>query len=445
MKKWVRIIVVVTLGALLLGFALLTTIDETPLTKTNFYKATQHRLDSLAKVPFNFEGDTLEVGWAKVNLTPIFTTSLAGYGISEFNEIKDSIWVRAFVFDNGLNTIALLVPDLLIFPPSVKKILQTTLDKLDMDGIQYSATHTHHSLGNWHLGLIGRLFAGPYEQGVVDWISSKSEEAILEAKSNLRKTKIAYAAVSAEELVYNRLVDTVGTVDPWLRFIKFEQEKGQSAILTSFSAHATTISRDLHGLHRDYPGILVDRLESTEDVDFAAFMAGAVGSQGPGGKGIGIDKADFIAQSAAGQIELIATILQPQFTKKLGFTSIKIDLREPHVRINDRLRIRPWLFDRFFGDYAASVSALSIGNNVMIGTPCDYSGELVAPLDAIAQAQGMNLMVNSFNGDYIGYITRDDWYALDKYETRTMNWFGQENGAYFNDVLEKVIEILGSQ
>ncbi len=444
MKRWFKIIAIVILGVIVLGFSLLTTIDRTPLQETTFYKTTLDRLDSLADIDLNDEGDTLKVGWAKVNLTPDFTTSLAGYGISEFDSVRDSVWVRAFVFDNGLQTIALLTPDLLIFPPTVKSILEAQLKTIGVNAIQYTATHTHHSLGNWHPGLAGRLFAGPYDQTTVDWIAAKSIEAIKMAKSKLLKTKIGYAAVQAEGLVYNRLTDSLGTTDPWLRFIMMKQDSGQSTILTSFSAHATIISRDTYAIHRDYPGKLVDELEKIPGIDFGTFIAGAVGSQGPAGEGVGEEKADYTAGSAASQIQLIANVLQPQYTNRLKHTSIDVDLREPHVRINQSLRLQPWVFNQLFGAYSASITALKIGDNLLIGTPCDYSGELIAPLDSLARSNGINLMVNSFNGEYIGYITKDAWYELDKYETRTMNWFGPQNGEYFDDVIKRIIELSGS-
>lgn len=444
MKRWVKIIAIVISGVTIVGISLLTTTDRTPLQDTTFYKTTLNRLDSLGGLDFNYEGDTLEVGWSKVNLTPDFTTSLAGYGISEFESVRDSIWIRAFVFDNGLQTIALLAPDLLIFPPTVKNILEAQLKSIGVDAIQYSATHTHHSLGNWHPGLVGRLFAGPYDQTTVDWIAAKCIKAIKVAKSNQLKTKIGYAAIQAEDLVYNRLVDTLGTLDPWLRFIMMEQDSGQSAILTTFSAHATTISRDSNIIHRDYPGKLVDELEQIDGIDFAAFMAGAVGSQGPNGKGIGEEKTDFIAESAATQIQLIANVLQPQYISTLKHVSIDLDLREPHIRINNTLRLRPWVFDALFGEYSASITALKIGPNLLVGTPCDYSGELIAPLDSTARSKDLNLMVNSFNGEYVGYVTNDAWYELDKYETRTMNWFGPQNGEYFNYVISEMIGIVGA-
>ena len=267
----------------------------------------------------------------------------------------------------------------------------------------------------------------------------KSLEAIEIAGSSLKQTAIAFAAIDAEELVHNRLVQGLGKVDPWLRFMILRQDSGQSAIITTFAAHATTISRNEKITHRDYPGQVVEELEKLDNLDFAAFVSGAVGSHGPAGKGNGEDLALYMGQSTSSQIQLISNILGPQYTTKLGFTTVDVDLRQPHVRLTTALRLRPWVFELLFGDYRASINALRIGNNLLIGTPCDFSGELVAPLDSLARSSGLNLMINSFNGDYVGYITDDRWYELDKYETRTMNWFGPGNGQYFSEIIGKLI------
>ncbi len=59
-----------------------------------------------------------------------------------------------------------------------------------------------------------------------------------------------------------------------------------------------------------------------------------------------------------------------------------------------------------------------------------------------AEKEGFNLIVTSFNGGYIGYVTEDKWYDRNKYETRAMNWFGPYNGAYFSEYIRRVLEIL---
>ena len=85
---------------------------------------------------------------------------------------------------------------------------------------------------------------------------------------------------------------------------------------------------------------------------------------------------------------------------------------------------------------------LQLGNILLIGTPCDFSGELAVPLYEFARQRGLELIITSFNGGYIGYITDDKWYDLEKYETKTMNWYGPGNGRYFTEIIKKLIEAI---
>ena len=439
MKKWSKGLLVASCGILIAATSILTTVDRSPVIDSSHYQSTIGKLEKLNEKDFKFSGDTLRIGWAKINLTPLFQTSLAGYGIRAFEDIADSVWMRAFVFDNGFSSIALLAPDLLIFPPTVKETILNHESIKSIAGVFFSATHTHHSIGNWHPGIVGRLFAGPFDQKVIDFISEKAIYAISRATQNLKKSKIGFSAIHTEGLVKNR-VDPNGDIDPWLRIIKFEQDGGETALLASFSAHPTTMPRDSAVIHRDYPGILVDLLEDNGAIDFGAFIAGAVGSQGTIRK-TNSNATKAFASDLANQITLISNVLQTNYNYQLGQKSLNIEFGEPQFRISEDLRIRPWLFNLIFGSYTASMQLLRIGDTVIVGTPCDFSGELVQPLDQLARTKGINLIISSFNGDYIGYITRDDLYDQDGYETRTMNWFGPENGTYFSQILSRLINL----
>jgi len=76
----------------------------------------------------------------------------------------------------------------------------------------------------------------------------------------------------------------------------------------------------------------------------------------------------------------------------------------------------------------------------MISTPCDFSGELAFRIDSLKAPDEKGIMINSFNGSYVGYITDDKWYDRVTYETRDMNWFGPYNGQYFTELILKISE-----
>ena len=80
----------------------------------------------------------------------------------------------------------------------------------------------------------------------------------------------------------------------------------------------------------------------------------------------------------------------------------------------------------------------------MVSTPCDFSGELIVPIEKTISNNQLNLIINSFNGGYIGYITEDKWYDredINQYKTYTMNWHGLYNGVFFTRLIKKIIEI----
>ena len=75
----------------------------------------------------------------------------------------------------------------------------------------------------------------------------------------------------------------------------------------------------------------------------------------------------------------------------------------------------------------------------MMGTLCDFSGELMPALTNYGIAHQQHVMVTSFNGSYIGYVTPEKYYNLKKYETRDMNFFGPYTGTYFQELLKLII------
>ena len=57
----------------------------------------------------------------------------------------------------------------------------------------------------------------------------------------------------------------------------------------------------------------------------------------------------------------------------------------------------------------------------------------------MAEENGLHLLITTFNGGYIGYITPDEYYNHNFHEVRDMNWFGPYNGAYFDEIIRGII------
>ncbi|MBN8822249.1 MULTISPECIES: neutral/alkaline non-lysosomal ceramidase N-terminal domain-containing protein [unclassified Spirosoma] len=450
--KFVRILLKVLLGlvvVILLFLAVsLAPVDETPYQQMPYYTQTKQRLEALPTPP-PAKGP-LRAGWAKASITPSYSTPTGGYGArrgKHWHIISDSIFARAIVLDNGTTKVALVGLDLLITPPTVTEALKKRLPEVGLrwENVYTGAIHSHNSMGGWAPGLVGQLIAGGYDEKIVTQITEGVLQAIRVAQMNMAPVQIGYGEADATDHIYNRIGWSGPTkpLDGKIHLLRLKKNSGESALLCSFSGHATLFEDSMWNyLSRDYPGSLVDRLEK-KSADFAVFLAGAVGSTGPEAKG----KTDFqeirnYAGDLAARIERTLPTIPLNSDSTLAMLTLPLSLREPHPRVIGNWRVRPWLFYAIYGDYPSDLKALRIGHTVLLGTPCDYSGEFVADFKPLAQQKGVNLMITSFDGGYIGYVTPDAYYNRPTYETRDMNWFGPYNGAYFEEMMMGLLKKL---
>ena len=448
MKFLRRLIMALGLGIIFCLIATIAPVDKTPLSESRYYQLAQQKLDSLNSSYTLQDSKYFKAGWAKTNITPQYPLPLAGYGARKgvfVSTVHDSVWVRGFVFDNGFNKSAIITLDLLIIPPAVTEALRILLPEIgySQDQIFLSATHTHCSVGGWADSWIGTQFAGEYQNEIVNDLAIAIITTIKKAETNLVSAKVGYARYDASPFTRNRLVGEKGSRDTWLRVVKIQQESGAVALITTFAAHATVLSHRQMNYSRDYPGALVDSLENITNVDFAAFCAGAVGSHSPvtkGGKSY--NKIALLASNLKSLIGANISSIPINKVQQSGTIQFNIPLRKPHIRVAANWRVRPWIFEKLTEVSPAYISLLRIGNIAFIGTPCDFSGELTAAIDEKANALDLNVLVTSFNGGYIGYITKDEWYNLKEYETFVMNWFGPYNGAYFVNLIQRLLEVI---
>tara|TARA_B100001540_G_scaffold61000_1_gene54858 strand:- start:8899 stop:10230 length:1332 start_codon:yes stop_codon:yes gene_type:complete len=439
-------IIITTIISLLLST--ITFTDNTLLEESHYFKSAEEIIDSLSTNVQIKNAKYFKAGWAKTNITPSYRLPLGGYGARKgayVSEVLDSVWARGFVFDDGFNKYAIITLDALIVPPAVTKKLQFLLPEIgyDLSKIYLSATHTHCSMGGWADSWLGYQFAGEFNQQIVDDLANSIIITIKNAEKELSNAKIGFGSYDAGQFVRNRLVGNKGTTDPWFRLIKIQKEDGSIGLITSFAAHATVFSHRQMKYSRDYPGVLVDSLEHINKIEIAAFCAGAVGSHSPNVNGS--DSYEKIANLSSGLYTLAREnidSIQMKTVNSMGSLLFDIPLREPHFRISQKLRIRPWLFNSLTEQSKSYLSILKIGDIILTGTPCDFSGELINNIETNANRLNHNIMVTSFNGGYIGYITNDKWYNIKGYETFTMNWFGPYNGSYFVYLINNLMEIL---
>ena len=387
-----------------IGFNI-TTIDKTPYKDMSYYKTTMQRVTQLKTQPvpkISANDDSLKAGWGQANFTPGKPVHLAGYGDRYGNSIglQDSLRARAFVFDNAQQKIAMVTVDLLIMPPSVLETVHQRLASIGFskDNVYFSATHSHNSVGHWGTKVVGQLLAGWYRQDIVDNIANAIITSIKQADKTKEYAQLGYVKLDAKDFVYNRLAHKKGRLDPWLRLLKIQKQSGKTAALFTFAAHSTCFASEQKPISGDYPNQVIRLLQKSPKIDFAAFFAGAMGSHAPVDVPGGNDykQLDNLSKKLSTLILAHVDSIALKAEKQLFMRSMKIDLRAPQVKVSENWRIRPWLFYALYGNYPSEITALRIGDLVFVGTPCDFSGELVHQFEKVSKQRGFENNCNQF-------------------------------------------------
>ncbi len=446
MKKvvWILVITLSILGVI--WFSLFTRVDRKPYKESEFYLEMDARLDSLSSA---FEEvlheDPLQVGWSKISITPVEPAPLAGYSNRNpklMDSLHDSVFVRTVVFRQGDKKVAFVSADLLIFHPEVtKKIYSGLPHGWSTQQLYLTTTHSHSSLGGWAPGLVGKAIAGPENDTTTQFIADQVIEGIQRAEQALASGHVGMVESNVEQLVYNRLAHDKGITDPWLKSLLINR-KEKLGIMNFYAAHATCLNSQWHRLSGDFPGHLNKLLSEDTLYNFALYGAGAVGSMGPVAPGEGWDRAEQFASRLKKQMDFLPMIASFSDISSITSFHLPLPLRDPYVKITENWAIRPTLFKALAGDYDVAISVFKLGSTVFIGIPADFSGELAVPLYQKARDLGLNLVITSFNGGYIGYVVKDEWYDLNKYESRSMSWYGPDNGAYLSEIIERILQIV---
>jgi len=429
-----------TFGMLVfLALATLTRIDWRDFKEMDYYQETVARLDSLDFE--SSEGEIWLAGWSSVNATPSSPAKLVGYkprGRYEF--VQDSSFVKAIVISNGKSTVAFLNYELMIVHPYLQGRINQAISKsgLALDFVYFTATHTHSGIGGHIPGLIGKLAFGGFDEKIVKFLEDKTLDGLKSAIASRDTVEVFFRKTKADTLVANRLI-AEDPIDPYIRQLIFEKKNGKKGTILSFSAHPTILNSKFMGLSGDYPNNLTKFMEK-EEYDFSLFAAGTVGSHRPVATGNQPNDVESYAlalnRNLSENIHEVFPVEEPNL--KVG--NLPIGLRKAHFRISEKVRIRPWIFNSVFGDTNAHFDMVQIGKTLFISSSGEISGVFMKEWEAYAAEKDLHLIITCFNGGYIGYITPDKYYNYPLYEVRDMNWFGPYNGAYFDDMIRKMID-----
>ena len=467
MRKWVRrslkLAMMAVVGLLVLACVTLTTVDRRPLAG-RIPLPESGRTTANAEAPAAVE---VRAGFGRAKLTPRIGAAadrpeagefrmlpLAGYGNRGGRPavgVHDDLWVKAVAVAAGSVTGVVVAADALIIPREVSEDAVTRIRArcgLDRQFVYFGATHTHCSLGGWGEGVVGEAFAGGFQPGVRVWMAHQLAEAVVAAVSNLTPATVAGASFEAPEGVRNRLVGDQGRIDPEFSLLCLRQVHGDAAggtaVIGSYSAHATVMGGGTMEFSGDYPGFWQRAVEAGTG-GMAMFLAGGVGSHAPKPPKGGWEGARLLGEGLAART--LETLKGVPATNRVAFglQTAFLELPELQARLTDGIRLRPWVARRLLPVRETTwLQVFRVGDRAWFSTPCDYSGEMALDLKAAARGRGLHAVVTSFNGDYVGYVVPEKYYGMATYETRTMSFFGPQLPGYFAGVLDGMLGSLGA-
>lgn len=443
MIKKIRRTIVSTIFILFFASVFFVTKIENPeFEKSRAYKNTMAKIDTLPAWTNSMrEGDHLKAGWAQKEIMPEIPINMAGYGWkSDWEEVRDSLFVRSMVFDNNKSRVVMISYDLLIVHPVLAARIEQEIADADLgiDFVYFSATHTHSSYGGWAPGVGAWFTLGGEDEEIVNKIVQQTLSAIAISIENLKVTKLGYTTADAQELVFNKMARYSGVEDSLVRCVKLSQVRGEEALLFTFSAHPTMTELSDHYLSADYPGRTIDNLVKDKVVDFGMFMAGGVGAHIAEGKDGTYGSILNFGRKLTDDITPAVKATKTNYVNSISYNEVDIAMGNSQFKLTSTLKLRDWAFDFVFGELGAQLKILRIGDLYFIGTPCDFSGEITPELGKKIANKNGKLVVTSFNGGYIGYLTPDQYYAFDHRETFSMHWFGPTVTSYYTEMITQM-------
>ena len=422
-----------------LALTTLTRIDWRDYREMEYYQETVAHLDTMSIN--SSQGEIWLAGWASTNTTPSTPAKLVGYKPrGRYQFVQDSSFVKTMVISNGKSTVAFLNYELMIVHPYLQERISQAINEsgLAIDHIYFTATHTHSGIGGHIPGLVGKLAFGGFDEKIVKLLEARTIEGLNSAISTMDTATVYFQKTKADTLVANRLI-AEDPVHPYIRQLIFEKRNAKKGTILTYSAHPTILNSKFMGLSGDYPNYLTKMMEE-EEYEFSLFAAGTVGSHRPVATGKEPKNVESYALTLHRNLSENIHEVFPVEEAKFMHGNLPLGLRKAHFRISEKVRIRPWIFNSILGDTNAHFDMIQIGKTLFISSSGEISGVFMKDWEAYAAEKNIHLIITCFNGGYIGYITPDKYYNYPLYETRDMNWFGPYNGAYFDEIIKRMID-----
>jgi len=420
--------------------------------------------------------NTLQAGFARVNITPMLGVDVRGYYQKRFaSGVLDELYLDALALCCGDTKVLLMAADLCTIRQELSREIRGYIAEITgvpAEAIYLSASHTH----------TGPETVPPSEDSLVNAydkiLQTKAADAARMALDDLKPAKMGFGIGQAPNIAFVRrfrmkdgsirtnpgvdnpdIVAPVGEVDERVTVLRFDREGADTITLVNFANHPDTVGGDK--ISADWPGFMKRTVEKVLDNTKCMFFNGAQGDVNhvnvhPRGGYLndmfmdfddvarGYDHAKYMGRVVTGGVLQIFDKVQYVDVDTLGYAQKMIDvpanlpapeeLPEAH-RINDlhnagrdnelpyegmmlttvvARAARMVRLEHGPESFAMPVSAVSIGNVAFVGIP----GEPFTGVGrALKETEGWDLVIPTCltNGGE-GYFPMQEAYDEGGYE-----------------------------
>ena len=235
--------------------------------------------------------NTLQAGFARVDVTPMLGIGLAGYYVPRFADgVLDPLQINALALACGDNRVLLMSID---HCGIVKEVLNPMIDHichvtgLPREAVYIHATHTHTG------PFLNCNPTDPLEIEYAQFVKRKFADAAKLALDDLKPAKMGYGIGDAPNIAFVRrfrmkdgsvrtnpgvdnpdILHPIGDVDERVNVLRFDR-KDDSLVLVNFGNHPDVVGGCK--ISADWPGFLRQTVEQALDRTKCIFFNGAQG------------------------------------------------------------------------------------------------------------------------------------------------------------------------
>jgi hypothetical protein len=393
-----------------------------------------------------YDALAFRAGVAIRNVTPDPLLPVSG-GVGPSHPVtrkQGELTVRALVFEEGTNRVAIVSADFLGFPAALGNKVRSGVKGIPAQNILIGATHTHSAPDCYGFpdGKGGTASDAKY----LELVCAKMAEAINEAAAKLQPAQLKIATGEARgKIAYNYYAEQL--FDPRCTVIQALDESGSAfATLINYAVHPEVLGNDVGICSPDLIGPLYDRI-AEQGGGTGIFMNGAEGgmvtadNRTQGGRDSRTwEECLRIGQLLADETLRIVKDAAVQTEPKLFCAARSVSLPVDSPLMRALLKELPGSPGRDAESLTTQVNVVNVGNAQILTIP----GEALPNIGYYLKRKmhGQHNLLFGLTNDAFGYIlTKEDFDSFKRYAYITRTSLGERTGEIFvNEALKFVNE-----